>query len=563
MLSKYPGTCPLCSSPIVRNVDLIVKHHGEWVHADCAVAPLDPIDAPESPIGMGIDPDVLISALAQSRGVLAPPQGTFVPSHYQTAIFDWVQHGSGNAVVEATAGSGKTTVLVKALELTPPDAKCAFVAFNKAIADTLKERAPARVHVSTLHSLGYRNLRKTLGNVRVDEEKVDRLMDRYLPVGRDVEYWERAEHRVTRGALRRMVSLTKALLLDPMDRPLLEEMAERYGVELNSESDEVLNLLPTVMYADQEEFRTCDFDDMTYLPIVLGIKLEQFDFIFVDEAQDLNISQIKFVLGSIAPGGRVLAVGDKFQSLYAFRGADTQAIPRLVEALHATVLPLSITYRCPTSHVAEAKKLVPQIEARDDAPEGTFQTINLAQALAMFDENDLVLCRTNAPLVPVCYALITQGKKAMIRGRDIGKNLADFVRRFQANTMDELYSRMGEYAEKEIARLMAKGKELQAELIKDKVDTVIAIATECEVPEDVAERIENIFSDDTAGIVLSSIHRAKGLEANSVYILHPELLPHPRAKRDWEIEQERNALFVALTRSKSELYFVEGGGNGH
>ncbi|MGD0575848.1 MAG: 3'-5' exonuclease [Anaerolineales bacterium] len=133
----------------------------------------------------------------------------------------------------------------------------------------------------------------------------------------------------------------------------------------------------------------------------------------------------------------------------------------------------------------------------------------------------------------------------------------EVVRKFQANTLMELYERMAEYQSKEVDRLLEKGKELQADLVRDKVDTVAAIAAGCRTPDDVAERIESIFSDDTTGVVLSSVHRAKGLEADRVFILHPELIPHPKARQDWELEQEQNCLYVALTRSKSELYLVE------
>lgn len=59
--------------------------------------------------------------------------------------------------------------------------------------------------------------------------------------------------------------------------------------------------------------------------------------------------------------------------------------------------------------------------------------------------------------------------------------------------------------------------------------------------------------------MLSTIHKAKGLEAERVFILKPDLMPHPKAKRGWEIDQENNLRYVAITRSKRELYLVNGG----
>jgi DNA helicase-2/ATP-dependent DNA helicase PcrA len=65
-----------------------------------------------------------------------------------------------------------------------------------------------------------------------------------------------------------------------------------------------------------------------------------------------------------------------------------------------------------------------------------------------------------------------------------------------------------------------------------------------------------IFSDDQVGVVFSSVHRAKGLEAKRVYILSPELMPHKMATKPWELEQERNIEYVAITRTLSELVYV-------
>jgi superfamily II DNA or RNA helicase len=75
-------------------------------------------------------------------------------SHYQTAIFDDVAQGRGNTVVLARAGTGKTTTILEALKHVPEGATALMVAFNKAIATEMKDRAPGNVDVSTLHSYG-------------------------------------------------------------------------------------------------------------------------------------------------------------------------------------------------------------------------------------------------------------------------------------------------------------------------------------------------------------------------------------------------------------------------
>jgi len=69
-----------------------------------------------------------------------------------------------------------------------------------------------------------------------------------------------------------------------------------------------------------------------------------------------------------------------------------------------------------------------------------------------------------------------------------------------------------------------------------------------------------VFTDslDTVGIKLSSIHKAKGLEAHRVFFLRPKggECPHPMAKTGWQRGQEQNLLYVAITRAIEELVYV-------
>ena len=75
--------------------------------------------------------------------------------------------------------------------------------------------------------------------------------------------------------------------------------------------------------------------------------------------------------------------------------------------------------------------------------------------------------------------------------------------------------------------------------------------------KDIEKYIDELFSDEHSPITLSTVHRSKGLEADRIFIIKPEDLPLTwRNQLDWQLEQERNLLYVALTRSRSELYVV-------
>jgi len=71
---------------------------------------------------------------------------------------------------------------------------------------------------------------------------------------------------------------------------------------------------------------------------------------------------------------------------------------------------------------------------------------------------------------------------------------------------------------------------------------------------DLKNKISLIFTDELQGIVLSTIHKAKGLEANRVFIVRPDLLPLPHA-HGWQLAQEKNLIYVAITRAKTELIY--------
>jgi DNA helicase-2/ATP-dependent DNA helicase PcrA len=304
-----------------------------------------------------------------------------------------------------------------------------------------------------------------------------------------------------------------------------------------------------------------DYDDMVWFPAAGKVSCKQFDVLFIDEAQDLNKAQAALVMNSIKPGGRIIAVGDRNQSIYSFAGADSDSIPNLIDLLSATVMPLSTTYRCPKSHVALAQRLVPQIEAAAWAAEGTVRDVNEYEFVSQVTAGDLVLCRCNAPLVVPAFLLIRRGIKAVILGRDIGRGLKLLLSKVQKkhgvhNLLDTLAA-LVEYGDKEIGKLLKMRKQSRAQALEDRIETIIALADGSSSMGQLEDKIETIFSDAAEGVTFSSVHRAKGAEADRVWILRPDLMPHPRVSAAWEMQQEYNIQYVALTRAKRELCFVQ------
>ncbi|NGX48139.1 MAG: ATP-dependent DNA helicase PcrA [Chlamydiae bacterium] len=475
----------------------------------------------------------------------------FAPSKYQQDIFDWVNETqSGSLVVEALAGSGKTTTGIEIFRLLSSEIDAIFVAFNKHIADELSRRLPAPASARTYHSLGLGILRSNFGRVDVDNKKVDKILERFMP--RERNYWK--FHPI-----RKLTGLVKANL-SPTDHVSLESLALYYGIDLNNgiDPDEIFDAVRKVVKESAEWTSSVDFNDMCWLPIHLDLPARQYDFLFVDELQDTNTVQTELVMKSIAPDGRIIAVGDRRQSIYSFAGAGAEAIPQFINRTNADTLPLSITYRNPKNVVDLVTKTFPDIhlEFPEWAIDGEVVGIDEKTASDEYNDGDMVLCRVNAPLVRPCFALIREGKKATIRGRDIGKNLANLVKKMKADDMHILMTRLRDYRLRETSKLIDSDKFGQAALLDDKVDTIIAIADGCEDVTDVTNKIASTFSDEVEGVVFSSIHKAKGLEAKNIFLLKPDLLPHPMAKQPWELQQERNLQYVAYTRTLEKLSIV-------
>jgi hypothetical protein len=178
------------------------------------------------------------------------------------------------------------------------------------------------------------------------------------------------------------------------------------------------------------------------------------------------------------------------------------------------------------------------------------------------DKGDLVLCRTNAPLIRAAYKLIAAGKKASVKGRGIDKQILDLMGRASGTpTIMAMLSRAQELTGREVQRWLGlpNGRGGQrAQGAQDRMECLFAAAEGCQTTVEVERKLAALFDESVRGVRCSTVHSAKGLEAGRVYVLEPEKLPHPMARKDWEVEQEWNCLYVALTRSRRELWFVGG-----
>ena len=176
-----------------------------------------------------------------------------------------------------------------------------------------------------------------------------------------------------------------------------------------------------------------DFTDQVWLPTTWELSkrpwFKPYEFVLVDECQDLNATQLELVKMLAGRSGRILAVGDPRQAIMGFAGADNRSYQKIVDRLGAAELPLSICYRCPTSHLELVSANFPQIpiEAPIDAEEGKIEQIAesdlWSEKPCALKIGDMVLCRKTAPLVNLCIKLISRGIAATVKGKAIGEQL--------------------------------------------------------------------------------------------------------------------------------------------
>lgn len=517
------------------------------------------------------------------------------PSVQQQAIVDWALHDSGHLNVVARAGSGKTSTLIMlAKALAATQQTMLLCAFNRAIADELvvklaKNGIPTRwAYANTLHGVGMRALtQKFGGRPDLSEFKTYKVMDMLLTdgeiSGKEHDHWSKfiakmLEHGKLAGV---------SVLWEFTDHARWEQLIEHYEIRdsLPETSD------PELAYSVEAACKIAakalkrsvavsealiDYNDQLWLPVYLGLKFQTYNFVMIDEAQDTNEIRRELALRCMKKDtGRCIAVGDDKQAIYGFTGADSDAMELIKERLGSKELPLKVTYRSARAIVRAAQRIVPDVEAWEHAIEGVEERVEEKYwDPTELSPTDAVLCRTNAPLVKMAHQCIRGGKPCRIEGRDMAGGLISLIAKWKQVPLERVERELQRWYEKEKERLSkskAKDVDTKRQKLDDKHLTLHALmeATfdcygEGALGVDMQSIIKRMFGLDQRGrqskqvLVFSSVHKAKGKEWDAVYVYAANtLMPHPMAIADWELEQEEHLIYVATTRAKTRLVWVD------
>lgn len=488
-------------------------------------------------------------------GMMLPtePEQTTSWSKYQLALYEAAETTTDNLVVEAVAGSGKTTSILETMKRLrmQSGADVLFLAFNKSIQTELAARVPFGVTTKTLNALGHSVMMPHVKSRRIESYKPHNVLKDMLQPHIYQEYgWELAKRLSS--ARHHGIGIRTDLSL-----PTWQEFLAEGGMSFEDESQlmkfaEICRLAFDRML---EEHSECfDFDDQLYLPIFYRWTFPKFDVVFVDEAQDLSFINHMQLARLRDRGARIIAVGDSHQAIYAFRGADTRSMSNLAESFSARRLPLSICYRCGKSIVRAAQALVPHIEFSDASPEGTIVDHEEYPHPSDYEPGSMIMCRNNAPLFHLALQFLRERVPCHIV-MDFAQDLAKLIDKMNVHTGAQLRAALERWRDREIAKATNLHRKHLIPLIEDKVDCLLPFCDEFPYAQQIKIMITNL-AQSTVGPRLSTIHKAKGLEAKHAYILRPDLLPSERAETEEDRQQERNLQYVAITRAKEFLHML-------
>lgn len=492
-------------------------------------------------------------------------------SEYQTAFFDIIKESEDSVQLEAVAGSGKSTTLCEVPNISK--GSVIFLAFMRSNVEDLKGRVSGGCEVKTFNGLGNGMLWKQFRGAKLEKYKLSQLLPQIVQGDIAKQFGQVIQQAVRLGKNDALGIERKAEMWDFFD------IIDKHDLDVPEEAKEQVSLFAQKLFQLSIDTTSIfDFDDQLYFPCLYNASFPYFSTVIVDEDQDLSpiqhlmLERLQTCYQAVTYGKpRIIGAGDRRQAIYAFRGALSNSVDLLKSRFQMREAPLSISYRCARAIVEEAKQYCPQIEARPGAPEG--QVIRLEEDPKFWREDQMVLCRTNAPLFRAILSYVRDRRPCQVKSNFLDQ-LESFVRRLQASSLTELRDKLDLWYGKEKEAAQKKGQKAKLMLLKDKYETICLLSKQSEGKgvRGLLDLLKSLAESKT-GTTFSTIHKAKGLESPSVFILRPDLMPAPWVDspidpgliadpEDFEAsipsaeyEQELHMLYVAITRAKEELIF--------
>lgn len=470
-----------------------------------------------------------------------------------------------NKVVEARAGTGKTFLIAQLANAISPFKKILYVTFSKALVDEAMAsgKFPKNVDIKTAHSLAYGPAKKfytpakpmSVSNYTRTKAMFEMLDDPMYDLDVDDDAALEMANQL-RNTFKDLLQFAQVNLVNPKDEDAIDEIVKYYGIPVGLERPTFYDHLRRAMKWSAESSGCIGFTDMVWGPVSMGLPMPKYDVILADEIQDSSIMLIELYKQCLKPGGYIVGVGDDWQAIYGFAGSRNESMQIFKDTFQCETLGLTVNFRCGRAHIENAQRLVPDIKAHDGAIDGIIEE-------GEFDpehckSGDLIICRTNAPLVAPCLKLVKAGIKANIKGRDVAAPIMSLLDKVKSYRIVDAIDKVLKLQDNELM-LAGKRKFKQAtvDAINDRYSIALDFLKDSGTVTEAKDKLKDIFSDDTPGVVFCSAHRSKGLQAKSVTILNHDKIRISRPDMEsWQHEQEKHLEYVALTRPQEILRLV-------
>src|SRR6266700_7313350 len=465
----------------------------------------------------------------------------------QADILDFALTRKENLLVNALAGTAKTTTIERVgtvCDRTP----ILYLVFNKRNQDEAAKRMPSHVECRTFNALGHRAWSNQIGRrLTIDTKKSYTILKGLIDgLGRA----EKSEAYDSFSEILAAARLAKVTGYIPSGRfkgvsPLIRD--DPFDEEPTWLQTHLLDALLTksiqVAYNG-----TIDFDDQIYMPTLFGGTWPQFPLVIVDEAQDL--SPIDHAMLKQLTTQRLIAVGDPYQSIYAFRGAVQKGMDTLRTDYNMEEKTLSVSFRCPQAIVYRARQRVPSFTFPEWAIEGEVNELD-SWSSDRISDGAAIICRNNAPLFSLALRLIRAGRGVKLVGSDIGPNLLRTLKRLGPETLTQ--TQVLDAIDRAETEALAKSRSPAS--TADRFECLRVFAEQGPTLSVAIGYAQRLFAGGGA-IQLLSGHKAKGLEWDTTYHLDPWRIPSRYATTEEEVNQELNVRYVIETRTKRVLNVV-------
>lgn len=600
----------------------------------------------------------------KTKGIERPkPENVRIPAknmtEYNTEIQNKFVDTKENIMIDALAGTGKTTMLKHLSSFIKPGEKWLYLVFNSKNQIESNRAFPRGVDVLTTHSfLGKilkENGKDVGGETQLPPEgqkwrKMWKIADRIISsdwpsIDGEFNYKNKKTGEMTspfhykaKRFTTKLVDLAKAYAINPNDencKNKLLEIIKDSGMDTDVSTDRILEdrdytpdmvekaieimklTMPLALNDRREEMANYrDQDDTLWYAALNADKIRwnpfKYDVVLLDEVQDFNECQLIMAQKLKEAGCRIIGVGDKFQGMYAFRGAYSKAFEKLKNIIGSgKSLTLPVNFRSggkiinwvrSNTHV-NSIKAAPHLEGKGEvyAENGTHPPMGYNNFLNMvteeFNKNQMAkestafICRSNAPLGNAALHFLKNNIDFQIIGKDLSKDLIELIKKSTKNKPE--YVRIEDYRdeledyvkdqEDRYSGKISKSDELASlrefagvlNSVHQYLESKQFKETEESSPITNVKEFQSYLERKLSGldpdnpndaakiksrdarkvVTLTTAHKSKGLEWERTFIMKPAGFnpEKPNIKTEEQKEQEKNAWYVAVTRGRNTL----------